>query len=71
MSFIRGHELAHLLSPVDMSLDSMNICLALVSVDLLGVGRRGSFSSHKFTPAFWRGWNLPIVGIVYFYRVRF
>ena len=39
--FIHNHRLTRLL-------DGLNICLALSSAALLGVGRRGGFSSHKF-----------------------
>ena len=48
MRFIWGHEIMHLLSPVDTSSDSLHICLVLVSAALLGVVPQGGFSSHKF-----------------------
>ena len=50
----------------------MTVCiifLALASVALLGFGWRGGFSSHKFTPALWRGCSMAIV--VLFYKVCF
>ena len=60
MRFIWGHVLIHVLSLVDTSSDNLHIYLALPSTSLLGVGRRGDFSYHMFTPDFWRGWNMPI-----------
>ena len=60
MRFIRGHGLVHVLSLVNASSDGLHIYLALISAALLGVGLRGGFSSHMFTPALWRGWHLPI-----------
>ena len=60
MSFIRGHILVHLLSPAGVSLDILHIYLAILSAALFGVGHRGGFSSHIFTPASWRGWHMPI-----------
>ena len=60
MRFIRVHAFVHVLSLIDASLDNLHIYLALVSAALLGVGRIGGFSSHKFTPTFWQGWHLPI-----------
>ena len=68
MGFIQGHELVNLLLPVDMYPDGLNIYFALVSVALLGVGWRGVLSPHKFTPALWRNWHLPIIGIYSFTR---
>ena len=44
MKLIWGHALVHVL--VDESSDSLHIYLALLSVALLGVGRRGGFSSQ-------------------------
>ena len=60
MRFIWGHTILYLLSTVNAYSDGLNIYLALVSVALLGVGSRGGFSSHKFSPALWFGWHLPI-----------
>ena len=60
MRFIRGHELVHVLSLVDTSSDGLNIYLALVCADLLGVGFWGGFSSHMFTPNFWHVCNMLI-----------
>ena len=42
------------------SLGGPHICLALVSASLLGVGWRGGFSPHIFTPALWRIWHMLI-----------
>ena len=57
------------LSPFNASSDSLHISLTFASATLLGVGRRGRFSSHIFTPAFWSYWYLPI-GFVLFYKVH-
>ena len=43
--------------------DGLHIYLALFSEDLLGVGCWGGFSSHHYTPAFWRSWHMPIIDI--------
>ena len=48
------------LSPVDASLDGLYIYLVLLSVALIGVGWRGGFSYHMFTPTLWRGCHLTI-----------
>ena len=48
MSFIRGHELIHVLSPVDMYSNCLHIYIALVSAALRGVGCQGGSSSRKF-----------------------
>ena len=42
----------------------------LVSAALIGVGWRGRYLSHMFTPTFWRIWNMPI-GFIYFYKLCF
>ena len=68
MRFIRDHAPVNLLFTVDVSSDGLNTYFALISMALLGVGRWGGFSSHKFTPTLWRGWNLPIIGIFSFTR---
>ena len=60
MRFIRGHALVNFVSLVDVSSDGLHIHLALVRAALVEVDWRYAFSSHMFTPALWRGWNLPI-----------
>ena len=58
MRFIRGHALVNLLSLVGSSSDGLIIYLALVSTDLIGVGRQVGFSSLKFTPTLCLNWHL-------------
>ena len=53
MRFILNRALVHFLSPVYTSLDVLHIYLVFVRAALLGVGQRGSFSSHMFTTALW------------------
>ena len=53
-------HLCMFLSAVDASAYGLYIYLALVSAALLGVGQRGGFSPHIFTPALWCRWNIPI-----------
>ena len=50
-------------------LDGLHICLALVSAALLGFSRQGGFSPFRFTPAFRRGWYMPISRFFWFYKV--
>ena len=45
----------HVLSPVKVYSDSLHIYLALVIAPLIGVGRRGGSSSHKF-PDIYHSW---------------
>ena len=60
MRFIWGHALVHFLSLVEASSYGLHPYLAPVSTALLRVGRQGIYSSLMFTPAFWRGWHMPI-----------
>ena len=66
MRFIRVHALVNFLSPVNASSYSLHNYLVLFSVALLVVGWRSGFASHELTPAFYRGWNLPLIGIFCF-----
>ena len=68
--FIWGHEIVHLLSPVDVLLGRSAIFdPALFSAVLLGVSWRGGFSSHKVSWCVHNAWYLPIGGIFLFLRV--
>ena len=51
-----------------MSSDGLHIYLALVRADLLRVGRKVGFSSHKVTPTFWRVWHPPVIRVLIFTR---
>ena len=58
-SYIFNHRSMHIS-------DGLNICPALSSMALLRFGWQGRFSSNNFSPAFWRSWHLPIIGIFSF-----
>ena len=53
MSLIWVHALVHLLSPVNVSSDGLNIHLVIVSAALLVLVGKVAYPPIMFTPAFW------------------